>query len=859
MLATDRILNNDIDNYLYPFFWLNENESMEEIEHAIIRAYQSGCNGICVESRGFEDFKKSWWEKLDLIFAVCERLGMKVLVVDEDSKCPTGHAYGLTAKEENKKLRKESLVEMHVDVVGPCKKDFVVGETSFRRACKNRDRLIGAFLYKRTDGEQGIDINSGIEITDNIKKGILSIEVPKGNYRIFYIYRTFKYTELNGDDFIDFINKDSVKLLVDNVYEDYKRRYGHLFGKTFIGFFSDEPAIGNCYYYNASLGTKSGFDIKIGTPGITLPWTDELKTKLDTLSGKDCRVLLPALWFTDKNVSPKIREDYMDVLSMLYRNHFTMQIGEWCKKNGMQYWGHVLEDNNLHCRFGNGAGHYFRSQEGQTLPGIDIVLHQLFPDFPDSDYCGTASMQMNGKMYQYILGKLNSSAGHTYSQFDGKSMCEVTIGYGWAEGTRLAKWLFDYLLVRGTNHFVPGAIRPHFIDNLHSPHFGAENDQEPQIFGVGKLFRYANKASMLLTGEHIANACILYHARNEWSNLDGEYGFMENSAKVLYDNHIDFDILSEDLLDKVEVINGKICIQKEKFDCLVVPYAKYMSEQMQSKLHCLKENGADVVFTGGLPNNLKYDFNCISVEDIANYFIEKGYYDISMPENHYVRHIHFKNGENDVYMFSNESTLNTHKISAKIKNKGNCNIYDLLGDCYYKYNCNNELNLTLEPYQSYIIVFEEDKGFADYKTAFNFDEKQLDLTYNVSLYSYDKMSEVSETFTMNELKPISEERPNFSGKIEYNSWLNIEPSSKTYLEFENVGENAQLFVNGVSCGIRVCPPYRFEITDQVKVGENKITLNVYTTLANAIKDPVSLFVPIEPTGAHGRVILKTKH
>jgi hypothetical protein len=58
-----------------------------------------------------------------------------------------------------------------------------------------------------------------------------------------------------------------------------------MFGKTFIGFFSDEPAIGGCYYYNASLGQKAGYDKRLGIPGLTLPWTDELKEKLDALSG----------------------------------------------------------------------------------------------------------------------------------------------------------------------------------------------------------------------------------------------------------------------------------------------------------------------------------------------------------------------------------------------------------------------------------------------------------------------------------------------------------------------------------------------------------------------------------------------
>ncbi|MBO5878986.1 MAG: hypothetical protein J6Q68_00325 [Clostridia bacterium] len=857
MKATERILGGDIDNRLYPFFWLTGPETLEDIEAAMVRLKEAGCMGICVESRDFPDFEVAWWEKIDFIMPTAERLGMKVWIVDEDTRCPCGHVFGLAAKGGDMKLRRENLVEMHADVVGPCKKDFVVAYTNYRRASENKDKLIGAFMYKRTDSEQGIDISSAVEVTDKIKNGILRVDVPEGAHRIFYVYRTHKYTEFNNDDFIDFINRDAVKLLVDNLYEEYKRRYGKFFGKTFVGFFSDEPSIGSNYYFNASLGAKSGYDRRIGTPGQTLPWSDELSENLDKMMGTDARYMLPALWFYGGEISHSLRENYMDILSDLYRKNFVMQVGEWCKNNGMLYTGHVLEDNNLHTRYGNGPGHYFRSQEGQTMPGFDIVLHQLIPDHADCDYNGSASFQMNSAFYHYVLAKLTSSAAHTYEAFGGKALGEITIGYGWAEGTRLAKWLYDYCLVRGINHFVNGAIAPHFRDDMHPPHFGARDNREPQELGAAKLFGYLNRATMLLEGAHIANAAILYNARTEWSNFDGEYQLVEKPAKALYDCHIDFDIFSEDLLDKAEVKDGKITIVKEKFDCLVVPYAKYLSPDMQGKLVSLINRGADVVFVDGIPDNAEYEFSSVSLSSLAKYFFDKGYYDIRMAENHRVRHIHFKNGENDVYMFSNESTLAAETVEAQLKNKGNCNIYDLLGNAQYSYNCDGTLKLELAPYQSYIVVFEEDRGFDSYEKLLNLNEKELKCKFDVALYDSENMGEGKTSFTMEELTPISAEYPDFSGKIEYRTNIGRIDAEKAFLEFENIGENAELFVNGKSCGIRICPPYRFDVTGAVSGENNEILLNVYTTLANSVKDPVSMFTALEPTGAFGKLVLKT--
>ena len=142
MKATERILGGDIDNRLYPFFWLTGPETLEDIEAAMVRLKEAGCMGICVESRDFPDFEVAWWEKIDFIMPTAERLGMKVWIVDEDTRCPCGHVFGLAAKGGDMKLRRENLVEMHADVVGPCKKDFVVAYTNYRRASENKDKLI---------------------------------------------------------------------------------------------------------------------------------------------------------------------------------------------------------------------------------------------------------------------------------------------------------------------------------------------------------------------------------------------------------------------------------------------------------------------------------------------------------------------------------------------------------------------------------------------------------------------------------------------------------------------------------------------------------------------------------------------
>ncbi len=845
----DKVLNKEYIKCHYPFFWLCGNETEEDIVKAIERVHCSGCDGFTVESRGFKDFEKTWWEFAEVILKTAKRLGMRVIFVDEDSYCPSGHAYGLVNLPENDHLRRASLVEIHTDVIGPMTLDLVVGKPACWTKTKHVDEVIGCYAYKRTDDKNGIDFKSAIDLSDKIKDGILSCSIPEGAYRIMYVLDTKRYSEMNRDDFIDMLNEEAVDLLINSTYKKYEALFGEYFGNTFMGFFSDEPFIGNAYIYCHNTGKGLHEDTKVGHTGITFPVNEKVKAALKDIYGEDYIKYIPSLWYGDDEVAPKFRNDYMNIVSTLYSQCFSQRIGKWCKERGLIYIGHVLEDNNLHCRLGDGAGHYFRSQFGQSMPGIDIVLHQIMPGFADINLAGSGAYLYDNAFYHYILGKLNSSAAHTYEEYDGKAMCEVTIGYGWAEGSQLAKWLFDYLLVRGTNFFVPGAVRPVFPDIIHAPHFGDNDGREPQFDGYCKVLEYSKKVLTALENtQHKCNAAIFYHAQAEWASDD--YMLMQVPAKTLYDSHIDFDILCEDILDRVKVKNGKLSI-KETYDCLVVPYAKILPENILAALQKIKDEGADVVFVDGLPDGVD-GFNVVKNTQLIDYFKKKGYVDIEVENFHLLRHYHAVSGNTHTYMFFNESINETFKGVIRTGQKGNYNVYDFISDKHYKGN--GDIQLRLEPYQSCIVVYEEDRCFDTYVDYDTLKRENVDTRYEVKLYSYENMDKCVDEYQTDMLAPVSASKPTFSGKIRYEFTAQAKKNA-AYLKLEKVGENARVFVNGVDCGIAVCAPFVYDISKAVKEGENEVVVEVFTTLANSERDPVSMFIPLAPTGMHGKVEL----
>lgn len=849
----DNIFQDNLKKCHYPFLWLSNKVTVESVVQTVERIYQAGCDGLIVEPREYTDFEKGWWDLLDAILKKAEELGVQIIVVDEDSRCPTGHAFGWTSKLEYKHLKRWSLVESHVDVIGPKNVDIVVGYPLVYVPLKEKDELIGCFAYKRLGNHPQLDLANPINLTENIKEGILSWDVPEGEYRIEYIYKSQRYCELYNDDFIDMTSDESVDLLIESTYKEYEKRYAKYFGNTLLGFFSDEPYIGNSYPYCGTLKYNMySPDCKIGKLGLSMPYNEGIKADLDAIYGKDVLPLLVSLWYWDEEIAPTFRSRYMNVLAQRYRKCFSEKVGAWCKERGLLYTGHILEDNGSHSRLGGGGVHYFHSQMGQDIPGIDVVMNQVMPGFSDNDRGGHGTRVYNSEFYHYTLGKLNSSAAHTYSKFNGNAMCEATIGYGWAEGTQLAKWLFDFFMVRGTNFFVSGAIRPVALDNLHSPHWGDNEGKDPQGKGYAKLIDYSKKVLTCLDGsQHIANVALLYHAQGEWMS-DEHAMLIDQPAKRLYDAHIDFDILCEELLKDVQVIDGK-CKVLETYDCIVVPYAERLPEFILEHLEALKEQGADVVFIERLPKNTVCDFTVVALSDLASYCQNHGYTDVQVENFHQLRHYHCVKDGVHTYMFFNESATRTFEGNIYTGKQGNYNIYDFIGEAYYQGQGGENVALRLEPYQSVVVVYEPERGFSPYIAWNRLKIEELQTPTSVSLYRYDDMQKLYKHFEQEEIRSISKEEPTFSGKIVYTFPLCVKNKQKTWLKFDDVGENAQVFVNDIDCGFVICNPFIYDITKGIREGGNQVRVEVYTTLANAIQDPVSLLVPMARTGISGKI------
>lgn len=850
--ATD----NSYGNYILPFLWMH-GESEEVLRKEINKIHECGIGAFCVESRPHPDFVgKGWWADMDIAIDEAKKLGMKIWILD-DSHFPTGTAAGQAAvcDEEN---RKSVLGFRIIDVTGP-----LSGCSFIPPQDVDTDKLVYIIAANIEDDKMCMDI------TDKFTDGRLYFDVPDGIWRIYYFY-------INSDcihsPHINHLRKGGAKVLLDAVYEPHFEHYATEFGATIAGFFSDEPGFFAC---------ERGFDSyerTLGSEHISLPWDRDLSELLTKEINLPIAEILPAL--SDNAVRNKkktafIRYQYMNIITRLYDECFCSVIGAWCREHGVDYIGHITEDNNTHCRIGLSAGHFFRAMKGQDYSGCDVVLHQVLPGMEDIDHAAATGFYANslsdGAFYTYSLYNMATSLAQIDSRKKGRAMCELFGAYGWGEGCKMMKWLADFLLVRGINHFVPHAFSPKaFPDDDCPPHFYAHGFN-PQFEGFKALMPYMNRIAHLINGgHHDAEIAVLYDGDFAWTG--GEVMLSQTPCRKLARAHLQYDIIPADFLFDAKTADGSLLINTQSYKVLIVPYTEYIPTNYREALESLSDSGLTVIFAESLPKYCigknAYEafpenapFKAVAEDELAaicksvvsrNIIIE----DI---ENSDILQLYaYKHNDDTIYMLNNSHPTKTISAYVTFAESGSVVEYDAYNNKAYA--CKKQCRITLPAYQSRIFVVGDTLGCtACGKPDFKSSTALNSLSWTVSLCNAEHYPSFEFYESTNVLANynVPDKLPNFSGIIRYEAEFDIDfdiPESCA-VRFSGVSETLQLWINDEYCGICIAPPYLLPIGGKLRKGRNKIRIETRNTLYNSINDVFSRYLPIEATGITGDITL----
>lgn len=808
-------------NYILPFLWLHGED--EAVLRDYMRAIDSaGIKAVCLESRPHLDFLgEGWWHDLDIILEEARSRNMKVWILD-DRHFPTGQAGGAMEKAPAS-LQKQYLGCNMVDVYGPQQKVTLsvskLARTPFNpRSSGNNlfddDELL-AVAAARLDGDRNRALHhvdkDTVDLTDRVRDGDLRWDVPVGMWRVFVFYKTH-----NGgaNHYINLVDSVSCKVLLDTVYEAHYAHYAADFGKTIAGFFSDEPGLGN-----------AEGDALIGQNRMNLPWSSQMEAALLEKWGADYARKLPALWcdFGTGEESAKVRMEFMDCLTELVKTCFSEQIGSWCRAHGVEYIGHIIEDNNASEGLGVSTGHYFRSLWGQDMAGIDDIGAQITMGGANTEHLSFAGPG-DGEFYHHVLGKLGSSLAHIDPKKKDRCVCECFGAYGWSEGTQLMKYIADHLLADGVNYFVPHAFSAkQFPDMDCPPHFYAGG--EDVLFpAFGRLMGYLNRVSHVLSNyKHTVSVAILYHAEAAWSG--GRWMKLQKAARVLREKQIDFDILPSEVL---RLTDGKLTVNRRSYDALVVLGCDYLPERTAHFCKEAKAQGFPVLFAGFAPDSV--EATPVSLEDLPDMLLDKASIQLN-PKHPDIRCYHGGNGRGDVYFLFNSSAWAAFDGEVKTGNVQNCYRYDAMENRLYRHHSKNgSIRIKLAPCESALFLLSEENLQAYEEPKEPVHTIPLKANWRISYQSGEGFVPYMETNALDGF-----EKPGYSGTIRYECTVteDIAPE-RILLELPQVRETAAVWCNGQFAGNAIAAPFTFDLTQGWQKGENHLRIDVVTTMEQKV-------------------------
>lgn len=897
------VLTGKQGNYILPFFWQHGEEE------AVLREYMqvihnANIGAVCVESRPHPDFGgDGWWRDMDIILDEAGKLDMKVWILD-DSHFPTGFANGAVLKAP-KELHHRYLAVNTVELAGPRPQvevridDMIhppvlppwIPTPPNAPAPIGDDSLFGIYACRIMDDAT---LGEPVELTAQVRDGLLTWDLPEGYWRIFFAYLT--YDGRARDDYINFLDMDSCHLLIDAVYEPHFAHYQDLFGSVIAGFFSDEPPVGNTPGYSPAQ--------KVGTdPAATLAWSAALPERVSgSFGSSDWTKYIPYLFAPahDEDTHAKVCTAYMDAVSRLVQECFSQQLGQWCEKHGVEYIGHQLEDVDFNSHLGPSMGHFFRGLDGQHMAGIDNIGLSLEIGAQNTGRRSPYSLH-EPTFYHYTLGKLAASHASIDEKKQGRAMCENFGAYGWQTGTRSMKYLLDELLVRGVNHYVPHAFTPKaFPDFDCPPHFYAHGEN-PEYEAFGDLMLYANRMCHLINGgTSRPSVAILYHAEADWA------GFYESNgpvAKALSQDQLDYHIIPADVFSEKEkyhtvLENGKLTVNGTSYSALVMSGSAYISSTA-AQFVCEAAKAGFPVAVAGMKSHAVADpaglngavasgtaaesisacckavmaavnaLPAMEISEIPAWVRSLGIGDVTAcSKTPWMTVYHYNNGK-DLYLILNEDPAHAYTDDILVSAKGAPALYDawnnrILDVPFRETEKGTLIRMDLAPLEMAVIVFDAaDAAFNDMdqpllpvtdftaaaagQVLTGFKVSKTDAKSYLAGHGadacFDEVGMFGEDGTLESLAGLL---PDFSGWLRYETAFeasvpatgsnkDASETGRAVLVIDDCYEYAKVYVNGQLAGTATAAPYRFEVGALLREGRNELRIDVANTLERKVR------------------------
>ncbi len=555
-----------------PFLMLHGNESDDELREFLDVAYRFGFEGVTLHPYLFEDYLgEGQWHRWRVIIEHARKLGLVVWQQD-DKDYPSGWAGGSIVRKDRQLARWEVTLPHRQPCQGPTDLSLDLG-----RVLPPKQRLVSVSAFGPDEEVR--------DLTDLVSDNRIKWSVPEGNWEIFVAAAwqpgidgpqstpDVKYGEVRG--YIDPLSERATDLYVETILGATFKHLGHEFGKTWRGFFIDEPGF-----------LSSGG--RLGTPGVGYPYTPDLIERFQQRFGYSLRPLLPSLWINRGKITSQLRHDYMELITSDYGRLFVGKLTRFAEEHGTQLVGHLIEGPPMASEYGvgRGTGSTLRTLEFFSMGGFDSIFDQWYQ--PDEDV-------------YWRQPKLASSVSHYMQTPLDEALVEHFAATGWRTGLTEMKAMTDWTTSRGLNRLVPSGL-----DTQQPPVW--EDVPEIWLHGKNPLAPYfhhyqiaANRETMLIRGgRHVARALVLDPASSAWV---GPTEDLWKVCKSLSQAHFDYDIVSYGVFgdrSRCRIEGKRVLLGREDYQFLIFPGAEAAPLPVLQRLAEFSDQGGTVIWLGSV-------------------------------------------------------------------------------------------------------------------------------------------------------------------------------------------------------------------------------------------------------------------
>ncbi len=344
--------------------------------------------------------------------------------------------------------------------------------------------------------------------------------------RSFGTIRGIHYGEDDGEPgapfSADILNPEAVERFIRLTHEAYYRHFPEHFGRTVVGFFTDEPSV-------LGRNVREMF-----------PWTKGFAEQFTAAGGRLSG--LTALFDGQENSDTVL---YRRLMLEREEQVYYARLSGWCEAHGIALMGHPHQSDDIE------PEKYFH------VPGQDLVFRFVSPEKGGTAGTDSTMAKCSADMARLLGRRRNSNECFGACNREGNP---------WYFTGADMKWYIDWLAVRGVNLFIPHA----FYYSLE----GQRSAERPPDVGPGSIWwphyrrfaGYMARLSCLMTeGTYHAKIALLCRNRE----LHAE------EAAPLFQQQKSFMYLPESLWAECAEKDRKLIYGNRSFDAVIGPESQF--------------------------------------------------------------------------------------------------------------------------------------------------------------------------------------------------------------------------------------------------------------------------------------------